>query len=125
MRSEMLTVADQRLGDTVLLQDEGRLAGLAVCHYGPGSEGGSRVCYVKFGAVHPNRAASNFERLLRSCESIAAEERRSRVVAGVHTARREGYRDMLGSGFHTGVQGVAMHRRDEPGYNRPGVYLLG
>ena len=31
---------------------------------------------------------------------------------------------MLTHGFRTDIQGVAMHRPNEPGYSRPGVYLI-
>jgi hypothetical protein len=31
---------------------------------------------------------------------------------------------MLASGFRTDVQGLAMDRPDEAGYNRPGVYII-
>ena len=39
-------------------------------------------------------------------------------------ARHEAYRRILDRGFRTDLQGVAMHRPNEPGYNRPGVYLI-
>jgi GNAT superfamily N-acetyltransferase len=122
---EMRAVADQRLGDTVLLWDDGRLAGLAVCHYGAGTEAGSGACYVKFGAVRLSpTAAQDFDRLLDACEQVAAEKGLSRLTAGVNTARHEAYRQMLARGFRTDLQGVAMQRDNEPGYNRLGVYLI-
>ena len=31
---------------------------------------------------------------------------------------------MLAYGFRTDVQGLAMDRPDEAGYNRPGVYVI-
>jgi GNAT superfamily N-acetyltransferase len=122
---EVCAVADQRLGDTVLLWDDGRLAGLAVCHCGPGTEAGSGACYIKFGAVRPSPTAGrDFDRLLGACEEMAAEKGLSRLAAGVNTARHEAYRQMLERGFRTDLQGVAMQRLNEPGYNRPGVYLI-
>jgi hypothetical protein len=42
----------------------------------------------------------------------------------MNMARHEAYRTMLTRGFRTDFQGVAMHRANEPGYNRPGVYLI-
>lgn len=122
---EVRAVAHQGLGDTVLLWDDGRLAGLAVCHCGPGTEAGSGACYVKFGAVRPSpTAGQDFNRLLDACEEMAAEKGLSRLAAGVNTARHEAYRQMLERGFRTDLQGVAMQRPNEPGYNRPGVYLI-
>lgn len=50
LEREIRTVNAHGLGDTVLLWDSARLAGLAVCHCGPGSDAGSGVCHVKFGA---------------------------------------------------------------------------
>jgi GNAT superfamily N-acetyltransferase len=122
---EVLAVADQHLGDTVFLWDDEKLAGLAVCHCGPGTEAGSGACYVKFGAVRSSpTAARDFDRLLGACEEMAAGMKLSRLVAGVNTARHEAYRQMLARGFRTDFQGVAMQRLNEPGYNRPGVYLI-
>ena len=48
----------------------------------------------------------------------------SRLVAGVNTARHEAYQQMLARGFRTDMQGLAMSRPNEAGYNRPGVYLI-
>jgi hypothetical protein len=31
---------------------------------------------------------------------------------------------MLARGFRTDFQGVAMHKPNEPGYNKPGIYLI-
>jgi GNAT superfamily N-acetyltransferase len=122
---EIRAVATQNLGDTVLLWDDARLVGLAVCHCGPDTEAGSGTCYVKFGAVHPSpTAAQNFDRLLDACEELAAGRGLSRLVAGVNTARHEAYSRMLERDFRTDFQGVAMHRPNEPGYNRADVYLI-
>jgi len=55
---EIRPVDTQKLGDTVLLWDGARLAGLAVCHCGPDTEAGGGSCYVKFGAVRPGPDAS-------------------------------------------------------------------
>ncbi len=45
---EIQAVADQKLGDTVLLWNDSKLAGFAYCHCGAGSEAGSRslLCEV-------------------------------------------------------------------------------
>lgn len=47
-----------------------------------------------------------------------------RLLAGVNLARREAHRHLLARGFRTEVQEVAMHRPDEPGYSRPGVFVV-
>jgi GNAT superfamily N-acetyltransferase len=122
---EIRAVADQALGDTVLLWDDGALAGFAVCHAGPGTEAGSGACYIKFGAVRPGTtAARDFERLLQAAEAYAAASNLQRVTAGVNTARYDACSAMLAAGFRTQVQGVAMQRDNDPGYNRPGVFLI-
>ena len=122
---EIRAVAAQGLGDTVLLRDGDRLAGLAVCHCGPGTEAGEGACYVKFGAARPGPGAADaFERLLDACEALGAERGLATLEAGLNTARHEAYRAMIARGFRTVIQGVAMHRPDEPGYSRPGIYAI-
>jgi GNAT superfamily N-acetyltransferase len=125
LESEMRAVADQNLGDTVLLGADGNLSGLAICHCGPRTEAGSGACFVKFGAVRMSTtAARDFEGLLDACEELATQRGLSRLVAGVNTACHEAYRQMLERGFRTELQGVAMHRQNEPGYHRAGVYVI-
>ena len=46
------------------------------------------------------------------------------VLAGVNVAGEEAYRQMAARGFHTEISGVTMHRPSEPGYSRPGIYVL-
>jgi len=122
---EIRLVDEHRLGDTVLLQDGAELAGFGVCHSGPGSEGGSARCYVKFAVVRSGaNAGDTFGRLLDACERFAAERGASRLSAGVNSARRGAYAAMVERGFRSEILGVAMHRPDEPGYNRPDVYLI-
>ena len=122
---EIRAVADQKLGDTVLLWDDSQLVGLAVCHVGAGTEAGSDVCYVKFGAVRPGpNAEQDFSRLIDACDELASAQQVSRLVAGVNTARHEAYRQMLARGFRPYIQGVVMSRPNEAGYNRRGVYLI-
>jgi GNAT superfamily N-acetyltransferase len=122
---EITAVADQNLGDTILLQPDRQVIALAICHVGPGTEAGSGTCYVKFGAALPGAEVEhNFGSLLDACEGFAASRQATRLVAGVNTARNEAYRQMLARGFRTDMQGVVMSRPNEPGYNRPGVYLI-
>jgi GNAT superfamily N-acetyltransferase len=123
--TEIRAVAAQNLGDTVLLWDDGTLMALAVCHIGPGTEAGSDVCYVKFGAVRPGvNAQHHFSELIDACEELASAHHVSRLRAGVNTARHEAYQHMLARKFRTDIQGVVMSRPNEAGYNRPGVYLI-
>jgi hypothetical protein len=125
LEREIRAADAQRLGDTVLLRDDAGLGGFAICHCGPGTEAGSGACYVKFGAVKPGPAAQSlFDRLLDACEALAATRGLTSLVAGVNTARHEAYRRMIARGFRADFQGVVMQRPNEPGYNRPEVYLI-
>ena len=122
---EIRVVADQRIGDVVLVREDGGLAGFAVCHAGAGSEAAAETCYVKFGAARPGvRAAERFGRLLDACEDFAATLGLVRVEAGVNAARHDAYRTLLAHGHQTFVHGVAMHRPNEAGYSRPDAFVL-
>jgi GNAT superfamily N-acetyltransferase len=123
---EIRCIAEQSLGDTILVWDGGKLAAFAVCHSGAGSEAGSGVCYVKFAAVRPGRRAGEaFERLLDAVEAYARTAKAPKVTAGVNLARREAFQAMIARGFRTEMQGVAMETGDSTsGYNRAGVYIL-
>ena len=122
---EIRAVQDQALGETLLLRDDGVLRGFAVCHFGPGTEAGSGVCYVKFAAVAPGPgAAERFARLLDLCERFAVLRGATQLVAGVNTARAPAYRAWLAHGFRTYAQGVAMQRPDAPGFNRPDAWVV-
>jgi|SRR5579871_3908313 len=122
---EILAVEKQKLGDTVLVWDDGKLAALAICHCGPGTEAGPDTCYIKFGAVRPkDQAVGNFASLLCACESLAAQRKLSKLVAGVNTSRDRAYRKMLAFGFRTQFQGVTMHRASDAGYDRSSLYVI-
>jgi hypothetical protein len=123
--SEIRSVAQQRLGDTVLIYRDSQLAAFAVCHCGAGTEAGTGMCYVKFGAVRPSRtAAEDFETLMTACDNLAVERGASHLVAGVNTARHDAYARMWERGFRTDMQGVAMQQPNEDGYNRPDVFVM-
>ena len=126
LSGEIRTVAVRALGDTALLWDrDNRLAGFAVCHWGPASEAGQGCCFAKFAAVRPGPGAGeHFGRLLDVCAMVARQAAMPNVLAGVNLARDEAYRQMLARGFRTMIQGVTMHRPNEPGYSAPGLYVL-
>ena len=122
---EIRAVEEQKLGETVLLWGGDTLDAFAVCHCGEATEAGADTCYVKFAAVKAGaNSARTFERLLDACAALAAEHGLHRIEAGINLARSLAYRAMLQRGFRTQMQGVAMHRPDSPGYNRPDVYIL-
>jgi GNAT superfamily N-acetyltransferase len=122
---EVRAVADQSLGDTILLWSESKLAGFAVCHSGAGTEAGSGACHVKFGAVRPgDYAERDLNYLLYACEEFAWSQGASRLTAAVNTARDKAYRLMLARGFRAELLGLTMDRPNEAGYNRPDVFLI-
>jgi GNAT superfamily N-acetyltransferase len=122
---EIRSVAGQLLGETVLLWHSDELVGLAVCHCGAGTEAGGGIGYIKFAAVNARGAGDvAFRRLLMACEALAAERGLQKLSRGMNTARQEAWATMLDSGWRGKMVGVAMERPNEPGYNRPGVFVI-
>jgi GNAT superfamily N-acetyltransferase len=125
LSEEIATVDEQGLGDTVLLEGSGGLAAFAICHYGPRSEAGAELCFIKFGAVRTSPSAEqDYDRLLDACEALALSVGMPALMAGANLARHEAYQYLVARGFRTAIQGVTMHQRNEPGYCRPGVYII-
>jgi GNAT superfamily N-acetyltransferase len=125
VRREILSVAEQRIGETVLLPGSGRLEAFAVCHWGAKSEAERGIFYIKFAAVRPGpRSALLFRRLLDECEALALARGLERISAGVNTGRHAAYRSMLTLGFRADLQGVTMHRPNEAGYDSEDCYVL-
>jgi len=122
---ELEAVLDQKLGETVLVHDAAGLEAVAVCHIGPGTEAGSGTCYVKFGAARPGPgAAHSFGRLIDACRDLAAKADASTLSAGVNFGRERAYAALRENGFRTAFQGVAMHRPNEPAYDRRDCYVI-
>jgi GNAT superfamily N-acetyltransferase len=125
LATEIRSIADQRLGETILVHDDGGLAGFACCHLGAGSEAGSGAALVKFAAMRPDdSAAETFARVLDACESLAAEAGCETLVVGVNAARHQAYRPMIDRGFRILISGVAMLRPDAPAFNRPDCFVI-
>jgi GNAT superfamily N-acetyltransferase len=126
LTSEIRAASQRQLGDTVVLwEGASRVAGFAVCQWGPASEAGSGNCYVKFGAVLPGSGAdARFGALLDACGSLAVSVGVPNVLAGVNLAREEAYLHMAARGFRSATHVVTMHRPNEPAYSRPGVFAL-
>lgn len=121
---EIRAVAEQRLGETVLVWNGSRLAGFAVCHIGAGSEAGSGICYVKFAAVRPD-AAHRFSHLLDGVETLARNRGVAKIMTAANVARREAFSKLREAGFRVEMLGVAMETGGaSSGYNRAGVYIL-
>jgi GNAT superfamily N-acetyltransferase len=125
LSEEIRTVQAQGLGDTILVEGNAGLAAFAVCHYGPRSEAGAETCFIKFGAVRDTPSAErDFSRLMDACEALAVAVGMPTLLAGANLARQEAYQHLVARGFRTAIQGVNMHRRNDPGYCLPGVYII-
>lgn len=122
---EIDAMARLGLGDVALVRAGGEVQGFAICHVGAGSEAGSGTCLVKFGLVRPGpAAAATFDQLLDACAAIAARRGAGTLLVGVDLGCRAAYRRLLERGFRTQMQGVAMHRPDDPGYFARDAYVL-
>jgi len=120
---EIRSVADQRLGETILLQSGGEITGFALCHTGAGSEAGSGTLAIKFAAVRPGDEA-RFRELLAAAEALAAQRGAQRVQASVTHARRAAYALMKAAGYRTEISGVAMTRPEGQGYDSLDSFVL-
>jgi len=95
-----------------------------VCLNGPGSEGGEKLCYVKFGAARGGAGAGErFDKLLKACDGFAAS-RGLKIEAGVNLAREDAFRRMRAHGYAVAMQGVAMQRPHVDGFNRADAYVI-
>ncbi|HXS42920.1 MAG TPA: GNAT family N-acetyltransferase [Stellaceae bacterium] len=122
---EIELVSHQNRGDTILLTENSRIVGLAICHHGAGSEAGSGGAYVKFAAVRSGpEAPRRLERLLAACSDFAHRRGAKDLSAGICLGRMEAYRLLLGLGFRSMAQGVAMHRPWIEAYDRPDIFAL-
>jgi GNAT superfamily N-acetyltransferase len=124
LSGEIRAVLAQHTGDVVLSYSRRVLDAFAVCLNGPGSEGGEKTCYVKFGAARSGAGAGErFDKLLEACDAFAAS-RGVPVEAGVNMAREDAYRRMRAHGYRVTTQGIAMQRPHADGFNRPDVYVI-
>src|SRR5580692_4307527 len=124
LTEEIQSLLRQHTGEVLLAYTRATLDGFAIAFTGPGSEGGSELCYVKFAAVRGGPGAdARFDRLLDACEYFAG----SRNVAlefGVNFACEAATRRMRARGRRALTQGVAMQRPSVPGFYRPDAYVL-
>lgn len=124
LTGEIRAVLAQRTGEVVLTYTRGVLDAFAVCLNGPGSEGGAKTCYIKFGAARGGAGADErFDNLLKACDAFAAP-RGLTIEAGVNLARENAYRRMRAHGYRVAMQGVAMQRPHADGFNRADAYVI-
>jgi len=124
LTGEIRAALAQPACDVVLTGTRNVLDAFAVCLNGPGSEGGAKTCYVKFGAARGGKgAADRFDRLLAACEAFAFS-RGLTIEAGVNLAREDAYRRMRARGYRVTTNGVAMQRPHADGFNRANAYVI-
>jgi GNAT superfamily N-acetyltransferase len=124
LTGEIRAALAQHTGDVVLTYTRNVLDGFAVCLNGPGSEGGEKTCYIKFGAARGGPGAGNrFDKLLDACDAFAAS-RGATIEAGMNLACEDAYRRMRSHGYRAAINGVAMQRPHVPGYHRADTYIM-
>jgi len=125
LSGEVESVYHQHIGETILLFDDSRLIGFAVCHIGGRSETKSGRTYVKFAAISPGTARDRRRTaLLKSVETLAAHRGAPEVEFGCNTAHRDTYRSLVALGYRSEFIGVLMSSPDEPTYQRPELDVL-
>ncbi len=124
LSDEIRTLLKQKTGEVVLTYTRNVLDGFAICLNGPGSEGGTKTCYIKFAAARGGAGAGKrFDALLDACDAFALE-RGASLEAGMNLAREDAYRRMRAHGFRAFGQGVSMLRPHQSGHNRGDVYVI-
>ncbi len=122
---ELQAVDSLKLGANLLLRSpSGELEGFAACHFGPRSEAGEGVCYVKFAVVRGgDQAPARLDRLLAACESLGASHGQRSLMLGVNTGRQQAYQHLLGAGFAMRILGITLHR-GSAGYDLPDRWVF-
>ena len=115
LTGEIYSLLKQRTGDVVMTP-----GAFAICLNGPGSEGGQKVCYVKFAGA---RNGDAFDTLLGAIDAFASW-RGATIEAGVNLAREDAFRRMRAHGYRTTMQGVAMQRPHVEGFNHGDAYVI-
>ncbi|HME08141.1 MAG TPA: GNAT family N-acetyltransferase [Bryobacteraceae bacterium] len=124
LTGEIRSVLAQHTGEVVLTYTRSVLDAFAVCLNGPGSEGGEKTCYIKFGAARSGvNAGARFDKLLDACDAFAASLG-VKIEASVNLAREDAYRRMRAHGYRVTMQGVAMQRPHADGFNRADAYVM-
>jgi GNAT superfamily N-acetyltransferase len=122
---EIELIVDHGLGDAILIAEDSRVAGFAICHAGKGSEAGSGAVYVKFAALRSGaRAPRRLALLIDACNDFAHRRGATQISAGVNLGRMIAYRLMIDLGFRATLHGVAMHRPWVETYDRPEIFAL-
>jgi len=98
LKIEIISVANQKLGETILLIDNkgnNKLVGIAICHCRSKTEAESNMCYIKFGSVissEDRSKSTNCNDIIDCCEQFAASQGLSNLLAGINTGNIAAYR---------------------------------
>jgi GNAT superfamily N-acetyltransferase len=124
LSDEIRWVLKNKTGDVLLTRSRSTVEGFALCCHGPGSDGGTKTCYIKFAAARSGPGAGErFSTLLEACDGFA-RDRGVPLEAGMNLAREDAYRRMRAHGFRAFAQGVSMQRPHAPGFNRGDAYVV-
>lgn len=124
LSAEIRSMLKQKIGEVVLIYTRKTLDGFAICQHGPGSEGGTKTCYIKFAAARGGAGAGErFDRLLDACDEFALA-RGASLEAGMNLAHEDAYRRMRSHGYRAFGQGVSMQRPHVAGHNRADAYVV-
>jgi len=124
LTAEIRSLLKQRIGEVVLTYSRKTLDSFAIACHGPGSEGGTQICYLKFAAARGGAGAGQrFDRLLDACD-VYATAHGVPIEAGVNFACQDAYRRMRAHGYRAVTQGIPMQRPNAPGFNRPEAYTI-
>jgi GNAT superfamily N-acetyltransferase len=124
LSAEIRALLTRKMGEVVLVYTRKTLDGFAICQHGPGSEGGTKICYIKFAAARGGAGAGErFDRLLDACDECALA-RGASLEAGMNLAHEDAYRRMRSHGYRAFGQGVSMQRPHVAGHNRADAYVI-
>jgi GNAT superfamily N-acetyltransferase len=124
LSAEIRSLLKRKIGEVVLIYTRKTLDGFAICQHGPGSEGGTKTCYIKFAAARGGAGAGErFDRLLDACDEFALA-RGASLEAGMNLAHEDAYRRMRSHGYRAFGQGVSMQRPHVAGHNRADAYVV-
>uniref|UniRef100_A0A7S3XYW3 N-acetyltransferase domain-containing protein n=1 Tax=Heterosigma akashiwo TaxID=2829 RepID=A0A7S3XYW3_HETAK len=121
LQPEIQRVKELSLGDTIILRKSdpskpenlathGNICGLAVCHWGPGSEADTGEMYIRFAAA---RDADAFAALLAAAEAGARGLGLHALCGGVNLGRVDAFKIMMNANFGIVSNHLSMERDAE------------
>ena len=124
LTDEIRWMLKNKTGEVIVTRSRRAVDGFALCAHGAGSDGGTKLCYVKFAAARSGPGAGErFDSLLQACDAFALS-RGVPIEAGMSLAREDAYRRMRAHGYRAFALGVSMQRPHMAGHNRADVYAI-